>query len=53
MQCGALQLDIYVCAESYLDGRSLPLVDFDVGPSWAGLLPISDSPNETHQVFHA
>jgi len=41
---------IYVCAEFYVDGTSLPLVDFDVGPSWAGLLPISNSPNETRQV---
>ncbi|OAX31204.1 hypothetical protein K503DRAFT_860840, partial [Rhizopogon vinicolor AM-OR11-026] len=36
-------------AEFYVDGASLPLVDFDVGPSWAGLLPISNSPNETRQ----
>ncbi|KAG1840917.1 Alpha/Beta hydrolase protein [Suillus subalutaceus] len=38
-------------SEFYVDGRSLPLVDFDVGPSWAGLLPISNSPNETRQLF--
>ncbi|KAG1800309.1 Alpha/Beta hydrolase protein [Suillus plorans] len=38
-------------SEFYVDGKSLPLVDFDVGPSWAGLLPISNSPNETHQLF--
>ncbi|KAG1817704.1 Alpha/Beta hydrolase protein [Suillus subaureus] len=38
-------------SEFYIDGRSLPLVDFDVGPSWAGLLPISNSPNETRQLF--
>ncbi|KAG1850202.1 Alpha/Beta hydrolase protein [Suillus subalutaceus] len=36
-------------SEFYVDGTSLPLVDFDVGPSWAGLLPISNSPNETRQ----
>jgi carboxypeptidase D len=41
---------IYLRLEFYVDGRSLPLVDFDVGPSWAGLLPISSSPNETRQV---
>ncbi|KAG1897571.1 Alpha/Beta hydrolase protein [Suillus fuscotomentosus] len=38
-------------SEFYVDGKSLPLVDFDVGPSWAGLLPISNSPNETRQLF--
>ncbi|KAG1861626.1 Alpha/Beta hydrolase protein [Suillus subluteus] len=38
-------------SEFYVDGRSLPLVDFDVGPSWAGLLPISNSPNETRKLF--
>ncbi|KAG2090020.1 Alpha/Beta hydrolase protein [Suillus discolor] len=37
-------------SEFYVDGTSLPLVDFDVGPSWAGLLPISNSPNETRQA---
>jgi len=41
---------IYVRPEFYVDGKSLPFVDFDVGPSWAGLLPISNSPNETRQV---
>lgn len=44
---------IYVRAEFYVDGTSLPLVDFDVGPSWAGLLPISNSPNETRQVGYS
>ncbi|KAG1768829.1 Alpha/Beta hydrolase protein [Suillus occidentalis] len=38
-------------SEFYVDGKSLPLVDFDVGPSWAGLLPISSSPNETRQLY--
>ncbi|KAG2126279.1 Alpha/Beta hydrolase protein [Suillus clintonianus] len=38
-------------SEFYVDGTSIPLVDFDVGPSWAGLLPISNSPNETRQLF--
>ncbi|KAG1741356.1 Alpha/Beta hydrolase protein [Suillus lakei] len=36
-------------SEFYVNGRSLPLVDFDVGPSWAGLLPISNSLNETRK----
>ncbi|KAG2108312.1 Alpha/Beta hydrolase protein [Suillus cothurnatus] len=38
-------------SEFYVDGSSLPLVDFDVGPSWAGLLPISNNPNETRQLY--
>ncbi|CCM04962.1 uncharacterized protein FIBRA_07159 [Fibroporia radiculosa] len=38
-------------AEFYVDGANIPLVDFDVGPSWAGLLPISDAPDETRQLF--
>ncbi|KIK38324.1 hypothetical protein CY34DRAFT_91159 [Suillus luteus UH-Slu-Lm8-n1] len=38
-------------SEFYVDGKSLPLVDFDVGPSWAGLLPISSNPNETRQLY--
>ncbi|KAH9910242.1 Alpha/Beta hydrolase protein, partial [Amylocystis lapponica] len=29
----------------------IPLVDFDAGPSWAGLLPISNAPNETRELF--
>ncbi|KAH0839339.1 Alpha/Beta hydrolase protein [Lanmaoa asiatica] len=38
-------------SEFWVNGSALPLVDFDVGPSWAGLLPISDDPNETRQLF--
>lgn len=34
----------------YVDGATIPLVDWDVGPSWAGLLPISNNTNETRQV---
>lgn len=34
----------------YVDGTTIPEVDFDVGPSWSGLLPISDDPEETRQV---
>lgn len=36
--------------EFYVDGTSIPEVDFDIGPSWSGLLPISNSPNETRKV---
>ena len=37
-------------AEFYVNGTKIPLVDFDVGDSWAGLLPISSHPNETREV---
>ncbi|KAH9922149.1 Alpha/Beta hydrolase protein [Amylocystis lapponica] len=38
-------------SEFYVDGARIPLVDFDAGPSWAGLLPISNAPNETRELF--
>jgi len=37
-------------SEFYVDGRSIPDVDFDVGPSWSGLIPISGAANETRKV---
>ena len=36
--------------EFYVDGKTIPEVDFDVGPSWSGLLPISGNKNETRKV---
>jgi carboxypeptidase D len=36
--------------EFYVDGSTIPDVDFDVGPSWSGLLPISAAANETRMV---
>ncbi|KAF5374390.1 hypothetical protein D9758_004607 [Tetrapyrgos nigripes] len=38
-------------SEFFVDGSSIPLVDFDVGPSWSGLLPISADPKETRKLF--
>ncbi|KAG6850882.1 hypothetical protein H0H87_001750 [Tephrocybe sp. NHM501043] len=38
-------------SEFYVDGTTIPEVDFDVGPSWSGLLPISADPNETRKLF--
>ncbi|KAL5512219.1 hypothetical protein ACEPAG_3504 [Sanghuangporus baumii] len=38
-------------SEFFVDGASLPEVDFDIGPSWAGLLPISGNANETRKLF--
>ncbi|PPQ88899.1 hypothetical protein CVT25_009134 [Psilocybe cyanescens] len=35
----------------FVDGKSIPEVDFDVGPSWSGLLPISGNKSETRQLF--
>ena len=34
----------------YVDGTTIPDVDWDVGPSWAGLLPISGDALETRKV---
>ena len=34
-----------------VDGTALPNVTFDVGESYAGLLPISNAPNETRQLY--
>ncbi|KIX07967.1 uncharacterized protein Z518_02621 [Rhinocladiella mackenziei CBS 650.93] len=34
-----------------VDGTAIPDVNFDIGESYAGLLPISDDPNETRQLF--
>jgi carboxypeptidase D len=33
-----------------VDGTKIPLVDFDVGPSWAGLIPIGGAADETGKV---
>ncbi|EMD41126.1 hypothetical protein CERSUDRAFT_149813 [Gelatoporia subvermispora B] len=41
----------YNATEFYVDGNSIPLINFDVGPSWSGLLPISSAPNETRKLF--
>ncbi|KAF8335897.1 alpha/beta-hydrolase [Cantharellus anzutake] len=35
----------------HVDGKKIPDVDFDVGPSWAGLMPISSDKNETRKLF--
>lgn len=38
-------------AKFYVNGTKIPLVDFDAGDSWAGLLPISSHANETRELF--
>ena len=37
--------------EFVVNGTGLPLVPFDIGESYAGLLPISSSPDETRQLY--
>lgn len=41
---------ILLLQEFYVDGTTIPEVDFDVGPSWSGLLPISSDPEETRKA---
>ncbi|KAK1230491.1 hypothetical protein PQX77_006419 [Marasmius sp. AFHP31] len=35
----------------FVDGTKIPEVNFDAGPSWSGLMPISSDPNETRKLF--
>ena len=47
--------DVGRCADCgilafYVDGKTIPEIDWDVGPSWAGLLPISGNKDETRKV---
>ena len=34
-----------------VDGTGVPDINFDIGESYAGLLPISDDPNEKRQLY--
>lgn len=34
-----------------MDGTALPDVHFDIGESYAGLMPISDLPNEQRELY--
>ena len=38
-------------AEFAVNGTGIPEVPFDIGESYAGLLPISDDPDESRQLF--
>ncbi|PLW13432.1 hypothetical protein PCANC_27097 [Puccinia coronata f. sp. avenae] len=38
-------------SQFYVDGSRLPFVEFDAGPSYAGLLPVSSDPNEQRKFF--
>ncbi|PWY98493.1 alpha/beta-hydrolase [Testicularia cyperi] len=35
----------------FVNGSALPDIDFDIGESYAGLLPISDDPDETRKLY--
>lgn len=37
--------------EFSVNGRALPEVDFNIGESYAGLLPISSNPKDHNQLF--
>ena len=41
---------LHTLPEFYVNGATIPEVNFDVGPSWSGLIPISDAANETRKV---
>lgn len=43
-------LNIFRFAEFLVNGKTIPEVNFDVGPSYSGLLPISGAANETRKV---
>ncbi len=47
--CGRLWLTLYV--EFAVNGTGLPLVNFDIGESYAGLLPLSYAKNETREFY--
>jgi carboxypeptidase D len=38
-------------AKFWVDGTKIPDVDFDVGESYSGLMPISKNANETRELF--
>lgn len=38
-------------SEFVVNGSALPNIDFDVGESYAGSLPISQNANDTNQLF--
>lgn len=38
-------------ADFVVNGTAVPEVDFDIGESYAGLLPITSNPNDTQKLF--
>ncbi|KIY47693.1 alpha/beta-hydrolase [Fistulina hepatica ATCC 64428] len=45
------QVPANIVRHFYVNGTGIPFVHWDVGQSWAGLLPISGNANETRQLF--
>lgn len=44
------ELNFINITEFWVNGSAIPEVDFDIGPSWSGLLPISNKTGETREV---
>lgn len=49
--CPRIECSHRLPAEFAVDGTKIPDVDFDIGESYAGLLPISDNANETRKLY--
>lgn len=47
----SLQFDSPEARKFYVDGKNITYVDFDAGPSFAGLIPVSSKPKETRKLF--
>lgn len=48
-----IRLRAWICmhvVEFWVNGSTIPEVSWDIGDSWAGLLPISNDPDETRKV---
>lgn len=48
---GPLSFSSAAARKFYVDGSKLPFVEFDAGPSYAGLLPLTSDPNENRKFF--
>ncbi|KAE8448109.1 hypothetical protein EG329_009874 [Mollisiaceae sp. DMI_Dod_QoI] len=51
MRFSAIIYALAVTVEYWVNGSAIPEVDFDIGDSFAGLLPISKDANETRQLY--
>ncbi|KJZ78138.1 hypothetical protein HIM_02176 [Hirsutella minnesotensis 3608] len=41
-----------LCLEFAVNGTGIPLIDFDIGESYAGMLPISEKEDEKNRLFY-
>jgi carboxypeptidase D len=52
---GLPQLEVWIelteTTEYSVNGTAIPDVDFDIGESYAGLMPISKTGNETRELY--